>query len=362
LDPQNAVCFLALDELYASDLERYRDRAIALHTAQLHHNPFTPEPYQQLRRLYTGLRRADPAWCLCRTLNALSLSSAEEDQFYERLHSDEAVALEEPLVQEDWQLLLHPDTDPLLTAIFSLLEPVVLRLRASPIQSLGYDPANAIDVEGSEHPGAQALLYVGGALGQPLPLAFDDNALSEPLSLLPTEPPAVVMGAPFIDLNTPTQSLVFASARAFCGLLPGLRLRHFLASGTGFKSWLLAAIRLNTPAFPIPAELLGPVEEAHSALREALPPQSRDELSRLIAKLLQSPSALDVKQWQIGVDFSADRLGLLLANDLRTAIEAIRAGSTELTPMQASRIKELVLFSVDENYFELRKRLRIAIA
>jgi hypothetical protein len=227
---------------------------------------------------------------------------------------------------------------------------------------LGYDPANAIDVEGSEHPGAQALLYVGGALGQPLPLAFDDNALSEPLSLLPTEPPAVVMGAPFIDLNTPTQSLVFASARAFCGLLPGLRLRHFLASGTGFKSWLLAAIRLNTPAFPIPAELLGPVEEAHSALREALPPQSRDELSRLIAKLLQSPSALDVKQWQIGVDFSADRLGLLLANDLRTAIEAIRAGSTELTPMQASRIKELVLFSVDENYFELRKRLRIAIA
>jgi hypothetical protein len=82
----------------------------------------------------------------------------------------------------------------------------------------------------------------------------------------------------------------------------------------------------------------------------------------LIAKLLQSPSALDVKQWQIGVDFSADRLGLLLANDLRTAIEAIRAGSTELTPMQASRIKELVLFSVDENYFELRKRLRIAIA
>jgi hypothetical protein len=290
----------------------------------------------------------------------LSLSSAEEDQFYERLHSDEAVALEAPLAQDDWQLLLHPDTDPLLTAIFSILEPVVLPLRAAPVQSLGYEPENAIDVEGSEHPGAQALLYVAGALNQPLPLSFHDNTRSEPLTLLATEPPAVVMGAPFIDLNTPTQGLVFASARAFCGLLPGLRLRHLL-SGTGFKSWLLAAIRLNTPAFPIPTELVGPVDEAHAALREALPPQGRDELSRLIARLLQNPSALDVKQWQIGVDFSADRLGLLLANDLRTAIEAIRAGSTELTPMQASRIKELVLFSVDERYFELRNRLRIAI-
>lgn len=361
LDPQNVECFQALDALYGGDLDRYRDKAIALHTAQLHHNPFTPEPYQQLRRLYTGLRRADPAWCLCRTLNALSLSSAEEDQFYERLHTDEAVALENPLGPEDWQLLLHPDADPLLTAIFSILEPVVLRLRAVPIPSLGYEPQAAIDIAGSQHPGAQALLYIAGVLDQPLPLVFDNTSLAEPLALLATEPVSIVMGGPFVDLNTPTQSLVFTSARALCGLLPGLRLRHFLSSGTGFKSWLLAAIRLNTPAFPIPAELVGPVEEAHSALREALPPQARDDLARLIAKVLQSPDALDVKRWQAGVDFSADRVGFLLANDLRTAIETIRAGQAELTSMQASRIKELVLFSVDERYFELRKRLHVAV-
>lgn len=361
LDPQNVECFRALDTLYGSDLGRYRDKAIALHTAQLHHNPFTPEPYQQLRRLYTGLRRADPAWCLCRTLNALNLSSAEEDQFYERLHTDEAAALENPLGPEDWQLLLHPDADSLLTAIFSILEPVVLRLRAVPIPSLGYEPQAAIDVAGSQHPGVQALLYVAGVLDQPLPLVFDNTSLAEPLTLLATEPASIVMGAPFVDLNTPTQSLVFTSARALCGLLPGLQLRHFLSSGTGFKSWLLAAIRLNTPAFPIPAELLGPVEEAHSALREALSPQARDDLARLIAKVLQSPDALDVKRWQAGVDFSADRVGFLLANDLRTAIETIRAGQTELSSMQASRIKELVLFSVDERYFELRKRLHVAV-
>jgi hypothetical protein len=84
-------------------------------------------------------------------------------------------------------------------------------------------------------------------------------------------------------------------------------------------------------------------------------------LARLIAKLLQDPSALDVKAWLAGIDFSADRVGFLLANDLRTAIEAIRAGAAELTAAQASRIKELVLFSVDERYFELRKRLQIAI-
>lgn len=362
LDPQNVECFQALDQLYNVDLERYRDKAIALHTAQLHQNPFTPEPYQQLRRLYTGLRRADPAWCLCRTLNALTLSSPEEDQFYERLHTDEAVALENPLGPEDWQSLIHADTDPLLTAIFGIIEPVVLGLRTAPLSSTGYDPHAAIEATGSEHPGVQALLYVAGVLGQSsLPLLFDNAALSDPVTLLGSEPAAIVLGAPFLDANTSTQTLVFESARTLSSLLPGLRLRHFLASGTGFKSWLLAAIRLNTPAFPIPAELVGPVEEAHVALRETLPPQARDELARLIAKLLQSPSALDVKQWQLGVDFSADRVGFLLANDLRTAIEAIRAGAAELTAAQASRIKELVLFSVDERYFELRKRLQIAI-
>jgi hypothetical protein len=307
------------------------------------------------------LRRADPAWCLCRTLNALTLSSPEEDQFYERLHTDEAVALENPLGPEDWASLIHPDTDPLLTTIFGIIEPVVLHLRAAPIAATGYDAQAAIDVAASEHPGVQALLYVAGVLDQPLPLLFDDASRTEPLALLASNPCGVVMGAPFLDANTSTQTLVFESARALSSLLPGLRLRHLLSSGTGFKSWLLAAIRLNTPAFPIPAELHGPVEEAHLALREALPPQSRDELARAIAKLLQNPSALDVKQWLSGIDFSADRVGFLLANDLRTAIDAIRAGAAELTAAQASRIKELVLFSVDERYFELRKRLQIAV-
>jgi tetratricopeptide (TPR) repeat protein len=361
LDPQNDACLKALDELYGVDLDRYRDKAILLHTSQLHHNPFTPEPYQQLRRLYTGLRRADPAWCLCRTLNALSLSSPEEDQFYDRLRSEEAVAMENPLAPEDWQLLMHADADPLVTAIFSVIEPVVLATRATPITSLGYDPEAALDPAASEDPALQVLPYVAGALDSALPQIFANPSLAEPMTLLATDPPAVVLGAPFLEPSAPTQSLVFMAGQTLCGLLPGLRLRQFLSSGTGFKSWLLAAIRLNAPTFAIPTELVGPVGEAHAALRELLPPQARDELAHLIAKLLSDPGALDVKKWQIAVDCSADRAGFLLANDLRTAIDAIRGPTTELTSAQAARIKELVLFSVDEHYFTLRERLGVAI-
>src|SRR5262249_22846798 len=143
---------------------------------------------------------------------------------------------------------------------------------------------------------------------------------------------------------------------------PGFYMRHLVASGTSLRAWLFAAIKLVVPQFPVAADIEGPVREAIAALDKNLTPPLKDHLARIVSKLVQSGAALDLRKWVQGVDQTADRIGFVLAHDLETAVEIIRASdeaSSALTPQ--TRLKELVLYAISEQYFKLRMRLRISI-
>ena len=106
----------------------------------------------------------------------------------------------------------------------------------------------------------------------------------------------------------------------------------------------------------------GPVGEARQALERSLHGQAKDQLARIVAKLIQSGGALDLKKWLGGIDMTADRAGFVCAHDLETAVEIIKASdeSSSAVPQQ-DRLKELVLYSVSEPYFKLRKKLGISV-
>jgi hypothetical protein len=100
-----------------------------------------------------------------------------------------------------------------------------------------------------------------------------------------------------------------------------------------------------------------------AALERSLTPQLRDHLARVVSKLIQSGAALDLKRWIQGVDLTADRAGLVLAHDLETSVEIVRASDDTSSALNAqSRLKDLVLYAISEQYFTLRERLGIAIA
>jgi len=71
----------------------------------------------------------------------------------------------------------------------------------------------------------------------------------------------------------------------------------------------------------------------------------------------------DIKKWMQSVELTGCRAGFLLANDLETAARMIQSlppeGPTDLPPKE--KIKEIVLFSVSEEYFRLREALGITI-
>jgi len=363
LEPDNVERNALLADLYAAAPERYLDKAVHAQHAMLRHNPYRVESYKQLRKLYTDVKRADPAWCLCQALYVLKLAEPDEERFFRRMRSEDPAYAQQIMTADDWlELVFHADADALLTSLFALIEPAIVATRGQSFATIGHEPAFAVDAAEHPYPVSQTLHYAAGVMGLSLPLIFENPDEPTGLGFLHAESPSIVLGGAALTAKASPQALAFVAARHLAYFRPGFYVRQLVQSGTGLRSWLFAAIKMNVPMFPVSPDLEGPVREATAALERHLAPQIRDHLARVVSKLIQSGAALDLKRWVQGVDLTADRIGFVLSHDLETAVEIVRASdesSSSLSPQ--SRLKDLVLYAISEPYFRLRGRLGIGV-
>ena len=351
-----------LAELYASNVGLYLDKAVRAQAQILRRNPYRLESYQLLRRLYTEARRPDPAWCVCQALSVLNRAEPDEERFYRRHRSDNAAAAQAALDEEDWaRRISHGDADPLVTRIFAAIQPTIIRARTQSLEELGYDERFRIDLMVQPYPVTQTLYYAQGVFGFPAPPTFQNPNDPAGLGFLHSHTPAIVLGRAAFESDVPTQWLAFVCGRHLAYFRPGYYVRHLVPTGTGLKAWLFAAMKLCVPQFPIAPELEGQVNDAMGFMQQDFHGVQREVLASTVSKLLQSGGALDLKKWVAAVDLTADRAGFLLAHDLAIATDVIRATEDASSVTPKERIKEIVLFSISEEYLELRKRLNITL-
>jgi hypothetical protein len=92
-------------------------------------------------------------------------------------------------------------------------------------------------------------------------------------------------------------------------------------------------------------------------------PAQQDALRRLGKRFVEAGARTDIKRWLQAVELTACRAGFLVCNDLETAarmVTQLPAAAIDVPPKE--KVKELVLFSVSEEYFRLREHLGIRIA
>ncbi|MBS2013382.1 MAG: protein kinase [Deltaproteobacteria bacterium] len=360
-DPEDRARAEKLAELYASDPKQYLDKAVKSQAQILRRNPYRVESYKLLRKLFTDAKQADPAWCLCQALSVLRLAEPDEERFYKKHRSENAAPAQSAFDDETWKRLAHWDLDELLTRIFAIIQPTIIRTRTQPIEQMGYDPRYAIDCSLHPYPVSQTLFYVQGVLGMQPPLVFQNPNDQGSLGIVHARTPAIVLGRAAFEQNVPTQQLAFVAGRHMTYFRPGYYVRHLVPTGTGLKAWLFAAIKLCVPQFPVSADLAGQVNEAMAAMNQDFQGGERDKLASVVSKLLQAGGALDLKKWVASIDLTADRVGFLLAHDLQLSTEVIRATEEASSVPVKERMKDIVLFSVSEEYFALRKQLTISI-
>ncbi len=363
LDPKNIDRIKQIAALCSTDTTHHIDRALQAHLQIIQAQPEELiESYRVMRRLHTETKNADGAWCLCQSLSVLGFAGPDEERFYKRMRAETAAPAQAVFTEPDWLAITHGDTDPLLSSLFALIEPAVIAARTPDITALGYHPSQAIDLAQTPAPMTQTLYYAAGVMGIAAPPAFVIHDDPGGLSFLHARTPAIGLGRVAMSDKVPPQAAAFIAARHLSYTRPGFYLRQLLTSATGLKAWLFAAIKLISPQFPISADIEGPVRESMSALDSALRGNSRDDLARIVSTLLRDGAALDLRKWVMAVDYSADRAGFVLAHDLDTAAQIIKASDESSSAVPgADRLRSLALFAVSPDYLGLRRRLRIAV-
>lgn len=362
LDPDNEARNDLLAEIYLTNQEAFPEKALATLIGNMRKNPYKPDTYRALRRYYTENKRADAAFCMCQALFCMNAAEPDEERFFKRMRPEGAAAAQDRMSDDDWgRMLMHPDADPLLTEILAVIEPAILRKNGQPFEALGYNLSYKLDLARHPYPMSQTLFYAAGILGMEPPITFQNPNDPSGVAFLHAYQPSIVLGASALVLDLPTQAAAFIAARHLTYYRPGLYSRHLVPTGTGLRAWVFAAIRMIVPAFPVSAELEGPVRENLAVLESMVTGPTRDRLASAVTKLLQA-GAIDLKRWVAGVDLTADRAGFVACNDLELASEMIKAADegSSAAP-QKERLRELVLYSTSEEYFALRRRLGIHI-
>ncbi len=329
---------------------------------RIRENPNNVDSFTQLRRLYFNSRQYDKAWCLCATLSFLQKSDPEEQQFFEQYRPKDVIRAQTRLDDELWvKDLFHPDEDLCIGKIFEVILPTVRSFKIRKPKAFGLKKKHRHDPMISTITLAKTFAYGAQVFNLPfLPELYlrPDQAMG--LQYAVTDPPASVAGQ-FVLSGFSPQELAFEVGRHLAYYRGEHSIRWVEPTTTGLSLLLLAAIKIANPGVKTPPDPTGVLDQTVSTLGQGLTPPAMEQLSALALKLIKDDEA-DVERWMQAVELTACRAGFLLCNDITSAARMIQNQTTISSDLPAKKkIKELVLFSVSEQYFKLREALGITI-
>ncbi|MCB9550319.1 MAG: hypothetical protein H6705_00095 [Myxococcales bacterium] len=329
-------------------------RAAEHHRRVLAQNPRHVESYQALRRLFLNSERYDAGWCVCRVLSVLGQANADELSFYERYATTTPTRAERPLQAIHWALIDHPLKSPLLDELFARTTDALVTLVARPPKSYGIKRRrDAVDLaEMSRFTNVMGYLFEFLPVPPSELFRSPDVASMRPVLL---DPPALLINPEIMEEDL--YLLAFIGARQLTRMRPS----HLLASvrdrtdeRRAWLAWIIATLRAT---FDPTARNVDHDAEARAALERNLPPREVTGLRELVARMNADPSRhFDVDRWLRAVDLTADRAGLIFANDLEKALAIIRAEPADSAAVSVGeRATELIRYAYSEEYFQVRR-------
>jgi len=368
LDPNNMDRYLLLAELYEM-LVRDNPREFADHLVRTHFTLLRLEPsryasYHRLFDIYLARRELDKAFCVARTLTFLKQASAQQTTLVNRYPQPEFRRIKQRLGEDVLRKhVFHPDEDPTISAIIGLVAPVLSAWR---VKQLPYPlrPNDRVDPDDDPSLVGKMLLYVIGVLGLGQPDLFFRPDEPGDLHVLNVQregrvrPTMIALANAVRDKSE--NNLVFAVGRHALDLYPphyGFMVID--RSPENLKDVIYACMLIAgvNPREPSPG-----VAACARELRQHLTPPVIEQLGALLRRLVQT-ERIDVKGWARAAELAGYRVGLLMCNDLGTAASAISREQRELgsflTPKDA--LRELVVYSVSEDYFQARRALGLNV-
>lgn len=346
--------------------EAYAESDTPLHAAPIHQallklDPFRVQSYHALGAVHRPDHEVDRSMLVCSVLSALGEANEEERVCYDFLHESSIAHPKAPVTLDLFDAFVrHPSQDALLTALIERIEPAIWISRRQHPFDYGLLPE---DQSARSHDAINAVRTLRAAahtFALPMPEVYVRPREPGCLSTLIFDGPAVGLGKSALT-HAADQELAFLCARQVALLRPGHGVREVVAGARDLEAWVLAGITLTHPGFGVPSGLASHVADRRERLGVLLTKEQRAQLTERVDALIAATPSLDLHQYLAALEFGADRMGLLLANDVVVAKQVIeRTPSSLVSPRE--RLGHLLAYSASDAYVELRRVIGIAVA
>ncbi|MEZ4399395.1 MAG: tetratricopeptide repeat protein [Kofleriaceae bacterium] len=367
LDAGNRGRAEILAELYTRAGADYADKAIAVHMKMLRDEPFKYDSYQALDTIYRDAHQYDKRWCMCATLTFLKKADRDQVAFYEQYKPRGLVKAKAVMTPDSWGKLIHPDENRYISAIMGAVWSGVAAMHAYPHKELGIKRKDKRPLATDQVMFSKIFYYVGQVLSVPIPEVF----------LIADQKPADIQLANFTEKNELCPSFVvrehllsqktdrdiaFLSARRLTFMRPEYYLKLLLQTNTELKVALLSAISLVRPDFPVPPDVFPLVQQYKPEIQRRLNPAVFEQLAVVVNRFIQAAPQVDLARWGHAVDAASHRAGFVVCGDLEVAARLVSAEPVTVGgPQVKDKIKELVLYSISEEYFAVRQQMGVTI-
>jgi hypothetical protein len=260
------------------------------------------------------------------------------------------------LAVADWAHLRHEAMSETVSGIFRVVEGAALAMRAEEKRLAPLDAGTLLDPQGTATI-VRTVTWASQILGLPPVPVHHVESTRHDLIAHPGPPACVVVGPRAISGRSLVE-LSFLAARHLAYYLPGHRIS-------------LQFVSVDELAMLFWAALLAVREEVPAALREAtatmrwrdglrarLSVEERSQLAAVVARFESQGGRVDLAAWVRGLEFTANRLGLLLAGDPARVVAMVRQEDRRVGGLEAQgRLADLALWGASEAHAKLRRDL-----
>lgn len=324
-------------------------------------SPTSAEPLQQLFRVYSARGELDKRWCVAQVLTVIGQANREQQELFEKYRPMTLIAPRGSVSPVAWQdLLFHPEEELLTGQIFGLIVPAVLLGRVTSLRRDGKlhlpAPSGRQDPAKATVTAVRALPWAAAILSLPCPQIYVDKERDAGFEHMPSIPPYSLL-AKRVLTGLSQHEYAFLVGRH----LTFYRQEHYIKVLFGavpdLEDLFLAALTIGSPALPISEEIKRRVAPIADAIAPLLDPTQLDALRGCFLRFVEEGGRTNLQRWSLATEKTACRAGLLLCNDLGTALDRLAPEEGGLGELG----RDLIAFVASDRYFKLRRQLGIAI-
>ncbi len=362
IDPTDAARQEKLAHLYDLAGPEARDRAIASHQRLIARDPHRTDSYLALAKLYGEVGDLDKQWCVAAALWYLKKTNPPLEILFRRYRPPQARPSRQPLGEEMWRRVLHPDEDRMLDELLLLAAPYLAAPAAQDPGVFGLKKKNQVDPATDDSLPTRVLIQLADTLGVVKPEVFRPEGETGQTTLFCMKDragprPAIVLGPP--TARRSSFDLVFDLGVVLSFLRPERFLKYALRTPGALQMGVEVVLALaGVTGFRVPS---GEGAQLAAYLQRTMPPAAAARLMEA-GKKLSERGQVDIARWVAATDLSAARVALAMSGDLGAAFRVISGEPIPTSPVPIHRrMADLVAFSVSEDYFACRRHLGLTV-